>query len=234
MTQLHILGGGAAAGLVRRCAPAFEQRHGAQIHGTFGAVGAMKTQLLQGAACDVLILTQALIDELVAQGEARAETVTPVGLVMTGIAVQENQPAPDVHNAEALRQALLAASAVYFPDPQLATAGIHFMKVMQSLGVVEALASRLKPYPNGATAMKAMADSGDPHAIGCTQVTEILITPGVRWVANLPPGHELATRYTAAVTQRSASSTLAHTFIHELVSPSRAADRDAAGFLPLD
>jgi len=92
----------------------------------------------------------------------------------------------------------------------------------------------LKPYPNGATAMKAMADSGDPHAIGCTQVTEILITPGVRWVANLPPGHELATRYTAAVTQRSASSTLAHTFIHELVSPSRAADRDAAGFLPLD
>ena len=107
------------------------------------------------------------------------------------------------------------------------------MKVLRDLGLAEELAPRLRPHPNGATAMKAMADAGDPRAIGCTQVTEILITPGVELVANLPSGFELATVYTAAVTQRSPSSTLAQALIDELAAPSRITDRQLAGFLPL-
>ena len=233
MNDLHILSGGAAAGLVRRCAPHFEQVHGVQVHGTFGAVGAMKSQLLAGDHCDILILTHAMIEELVAQGQARADTVKDVGVVMTGVAVLAGQPHPDVSNGEALRKAFRAASALYFPDPQLATAGIHCMKVLQSLGLAEELAPRLRPYPNGATAMKAMAEAGDPKAMGCTQVTEILITPGVEWAADLPAGFELATVYTAAVTQRSLAPTLACFLIDELVSPSRANDRRESGFLPL-
>ena len=233
MTDLHILSGGAAAGLVRRCAGHFEQTYGARVHGTFGAVGAMKTKLLAGDPCDILILTESMIQDLVTAGQARADSVRPLGVVMTGVAVLAGQPHPDVSNADALREALRAASAVYFPDPQLATAGIHCMKVLQSLGLADELAARLRPYPNGATAMKAMAEHGDPKALGCTQVTEILITPGVELVADLPPGLELATVYTAAVTQRSPSSTLAQSLIEELASPARATDRRAAGFLPL-
>ena len=233
MTDLHILSGGAAAGLVRRCASDFERTYGARVHGTFGAVGAMKTQLLAGDACDILILTESMIRDLVAAGQARAESVRSLGVVMTGVAVLAGQPHPDVSNADTLRAAFRAASAVYFPDPQLATAGIHCMKVLRDLGLADELAPRLRPHPNGATAMKAMAQAGDPQAIGCTQVTEILITPGVELVDKLPPGFELATVYTAAVTQRSLSSTLAQALIEELASPSRAADRQAAGFLPL-
>ena len=79
MHELHILGGGAAAGLVKRCSADFEQTHHARLHGTFGAVGAMKTRLLEGAPCDVLILTQALIESLVADGQALADSVTQFG-----------------------------------------------------------------------------------------------------------------------------------------------------------
>ena len=233
MHELHILGGGASAGLVKRCSADFEQTHHARLHGTFGAVGAMKTRLLEGAPCDVLILTQALIESLVADGQALADSVTPVGVVMTGVAVLEGEVAAPLTDADDLRQRLLQASAVYFPDPQLATAGIHFMKVLQELGVVQALGSRLRPHPNGATAMKAMADSGDPKAIGCTQVTEILITPGVKWIGDLPKGLELATLYTAAVTQRSPAPDLARALVAQLSGPARAADRAQAGFLPV-
>ena len=59
---LRILSGGAAQGLVGRLQPAFEKEHGCRIEGSFGAVGAMKDKLLGGAPCDLLILTQALID----------------------------------------------------------------------------------------------------------------------------------------------------------------------------
>ena len=47
--------------------------------------------------------------------------------------------------------------------------------------------------------MREMAACGEPGVVGCTQVTEILDTPGVRWVGALPRGYELATVYTAAV-----------------------------------
>ena len=41
--------------------------------------------------------------------------------------------------------------------------------------------------------MAAMAKAGDPNAVGCTQVTEIIITPGVTLTGLLPPPHELST-----------------------------------------
>ena len=98
-----------------------------------------------------------------------------------------------------MRAALLAADALYFPDPRQATAGIHFASVLDRLGVSEELAPRLHPLPNGATAMRELAASQSVRPIGCTQVTEILITPGVTLVGALPPGYGLATVYTAAV-----------------------------------
>ena len=88
-----------------------------------------------------------------------------------------------------LRAALIAADAIHFPDPGKATAGIHFDKVVDRLGIRSDVQARLRTFPNGASAMRALADAGG-RAIGCTQATEILATPGVRLVGPLPPGFE--------------------------------------------
>ena len=47
--------------------------------------------------------------------------------------------------------------------------------------------------------MQELAAAGTSRPIGCTQVTEILATPGVSLVGPLPREFELATIYTAAV-----------------------------------
>ena len=57
---------------------------------------------------------------------------------------------------------------------------------------------RLRPFPNGATAMREMSHCPEMGLSGCTQVTEILNTPGITLVARLPKEFELATVYTAA------------------------------------
>jgi len=44
------------------------------------------------------------------------------------------------------REALSQATGVYFPDPALATAGIHFAKVLRALDLYEALESRLREW----------------------------------------------------------------------------------------
>ena len=232
MTSLHLLSGGAAQGLVRQLQASFEAAHGVALDATFGAVGAMKQRLLDGAPCDVLILTQALIDGLVQSGQVRAGSDKKLGIVKTGVAVKTGTAWPDVASADSLRQTLRQATGIYFPDPQLATAGIHFMKVLNELGIASEVAERLRPFPNGATAMKAMAECDDPQVIGCTQVTEILITPGVALVADLPVVFELATVYTAAVCTASRQSQAAAQFIDLMISPAHAGLRQQGGFLP--
>ena len=69
MTTLHILSGGAAQGLVESQRAAFEAAAGCTLAGTFGAVGAMRQRLLDGAPADLLILSRALIEELAADDE---------------------------------------------------------------------------------------------------------------------------------------------------------------------
>ena len=232
MSTLHLLSGGAAQGLVRQLQASFEANSSLQLDATFGAVGAMKQRLLEGAACDVLILTQALIDGLVQSGQVMAGSDRKLGIVKTGIAVKAGTPWPEVASADSLRQALRKATGIYFPDPQLATAGIHFMKVLNELGIASEVAERLRSFPNGATAMKAMAECDDPQVIGCTQVTEILITDGIDLVDDLPPVFELATVYTAAVCTASTHPQAAAQLIDLLVSPVHASLRRQGGFLP--
>jgi molybdate transport system substrate-binding protein len=77
-----------------------------------------------------------------------------------------------------------------------------------------------------------MAACNDPHVIGCTQVTEILITEGIDLVANLPLAFELATMYTAAVRSTSTCAAQAQALIDLLTSPAQAELRAKGGFLP--
>jgi molybdate transport system substrate-binding protein len=228
--RLHVLSGGAAQGVVAALSDEFQATTGYAIDGTFGAVGAMKEKLLAGAPADVLILTRALIDELADAGQVDPGTRADLGRVRTGVAVRAGDPTPDVSTPEALRTALRAASAIFFPDPQRATAGIHFARVLETLGIAAEVAGRLSTHPNGATAMRALAKATGERPIGVTQITEILNTPGVTLVAPLPREFELATLYTAAVCARAPAPDAARRLVALLSDDRTRPVRKKAGF----
>lgn len=230
MKQLQLLSGGAAQGLVTQLQAQFLSQTGFSVQGNFGAVGLMKDRLLSGEPCDVLILTQALIEQLTLRGDLVAGTAHALGRVKTGVAVKSGESEPQVDSPAALKASLLAARGIYFPDPTKATAGIHFMNVLRQLGIEAELSSRLHVFPNGATAMREMAQSTETGLVGCTQVTEILYTPGVKLVAMLPKEFELATVYTAAVCSKAQQPQAAAELIKLLISPEAAALRMAGGF----
>lgn len=224
--KLTILSGGAAHGLVGALAAQFRAATGCEIDGTFSAVGAMRDRLVAGAPADVVVLTRALVDELTHAGHVTAGSAIDVGTVLTGVAVRAGDAEPKVDDAAALSGALRAADAIYFPDPKLATAGIHFAKVLDSLGLGSELTGRLRPFPNGATAMRELAAVTQGRPIGCTQITEILATPGVTLIGPLPTEHELATVYAVGVCTRAADPALAGRFAAMLSDePSRALRR---------
>jgi molybdate transport system substrate-binding protein len=225
---LHLLSGGAAQGLVTRLQADFEAKHGCRIQASFGAVGLMKEKLIAGDPCDLLILSQKLIDELVADRRADAASMRPVGQVQTGLALKAGRAPVQVRNEQELRSLLQGAGAIYFPDPAKATAGIHFFKVLRALGLADR--PELRTFPNGATAMAALAQAPEADAVGCTQVTEILITPGVRPSGVLPPPHELSTTYTAAVASAGEQPELARALIEALTAADAAQARRDCGF----
>jgi molybdate transport system substrate-binding protein len=135
-----------------------------------------------------------------------------------------------VSTAAALKAALLAASAVYFPDPVRATAGIHFAKVLGQLGILEQMQPRFRTYPAGAIAMRELAAAQEDGLIGCTQATEIRYTEGVEFAGMLPPEFELATVYSAAVAAGTPQTALAQAFIALLAGAEAQPLRAAGGF----
>jgi molybdate transport system substrate-binding protein len=228
--KIQILSGGAAQGLVATLAAQFGSATGCEIDGTFDAVGAMRDKLVAGAPADLVILTQALIAELARAGHIAEGSALDIGVVLTGVAVRAGDPQPAIGNPAAVREALRAADAVYFPDPKLATAGIHFAKVVDMLGLRAELAGRLRPFPNGSTAMRELAAAKSARPIGCTQVTEILATPGAELVGPLPKELELATVYAAGVCAKAAQAALARQFVAMLTDDASRDLRRRLGF----
>jgi molybdate transport system substrate-binding protein len=119
--------------------------------------------------------------------------VSDVGRVETAIAVRAGDPLALVHDAASLREVLLGADAIFVPDTKASTAGIHVAKILQQLGIADDVADRLRIHPNGATAMRHLADSDATRPIGCTQSTEIISTKGVTLSGSLPRGCDLST-----------------------------------------
>ena len=228
--QLNILSGGAAQSVVSALAGDFRAATGYELACTFSAVGAMKAKLLAGAPADLVILTQAVIAELAAGGQVLPDSCADLGRVRTGVAVRSGDPLPDVASPSALRSALLAAESIFFPDPQKATAGIHFARVLDTLGIRDTVGARLKSFPNGATAMRELAQAQGTRQIGCTQVTEINNTPGVVLVGLLPREFELATVYSVGVCTNAANPGAARRFAALLTGEPSRALRTKAGF----
>jgi molybdate transport system substrate-binding protein len=231
MTVLSILSGGAAQGLVASLAPKFKALTGLDIEGEFGAVGAMADKLRSGTPADIVVLTAAMIAALAQEKLVVRASISDIGLVETAIAVRVGDPMVSVGNAAALRDAFLAADAIFVPDTTASTAGIHVAKVLQQLDIADEVAARLRIFPNGATAMRHLAETDATRPLGCTQSTEIISTAGVILSGSLPPGCELSTMYTAAVTTRAAAEKQARSLIDLLIGTDQRELRERAGFL---
>ncbi len=227
---LHVLSAGAAKAVVNGVAEA----EGVRIRAEFGAVGAMQERLLAGAPCDVLVLTRAMLDALAARGAVDAATVADLGRVHTSIGLPsralQGHAAPSMRDSAGLRAVLASASGLYVPDLTKSTAGQHVARVLEGLGLRAALADRLREFPNGAAAMRAMAESGDAAAVGCTQESEIRYTEGVTFVDRLPAPYELSTVYAVGMTVGTVDGAAARRFLAALAGEGSRQSREQAGF----
>ena len=100
---------------------------------------------------------------------------------------------PDVASPDALKQALLSASSIAHADPARgATAGAHFARVLEQLGIAEQVKARVTVLPFGGDVIAEVARGR--FEIGVSQSSEIVAHPGVTLAGRLPApyGHQHA------------------------------------------
>ncbi len=230
MATLNIFSAGAAQAVVSQLAQKFQHESGNLINASYGAVGAMKARVVAGEPADVIILTAALIDELVQQGLVVPGSRVDLGKVGTGVAVRAGTPLPDVGNTQVFRGNLLAATRIVCPDPAVATAGKVVLSVLDRLGIAGQIEARLQYFPNGYAAMAHLAQSTGVLEMGITQITEIVANRGVALAGPLPAELQNIAVYSAGLALRSAHPERAKDFIHRLTGFNAQAVLSAAGF----
>ena len=142
----------AAQGIVGAVAEEFRLATGAIVRGTFGAVGAMREKLLQGAPCDAIILTAPLVVSLEAQGHVRLEPPLRSAACDTGIAVRGGERYPAIADGAALQRLAPRRNGHLFSRSG-ARHGRHpfHEQCCASSAFTRLLAERLRPFPNGAS-----------------------------------------------------------------------------------
>lgn len=228
---VHILSGGAAQSLIEELAPKFKADTGWSIVGQYGAVGAMANKLRSGESADLVVLTTSVLDQLAKESLLQPGEFRNVGLVETAVALRANDPPLRIDSADSLRKAFLGADEIFLPDTKASTAGIHLAKVLDQLNIADKVKSKIREFPGGAIAMKNLAASTAPHAIGATQTTEIVSTPGLRLVGTLPKGFELSSMYAAAVPARAVNGPAARMLIDLLSAGAQRSLREGKGFV---
>ena len=219
LPTLRILSAGAAQAVTERLIEALKRERGCDVTADFGAVGAMKARVTGGEAVDVITLTQAMIDELVASGFVQPGSRVDLGKVGTGVAVRAGASVPKISDAHHLRAALLAADKIVCPDPAIATAGKVVLSLLEKLDLSEQLRSRMQFFPNGYAAMKWLAADGTARDLGITQVTEILPNKGVTYAGALPDELQMKTVYSMGVAAAAREPELAKDFIGRFAAP---------------
>ncbi|MDB5743958.1 MAG: hypothetical protein JWR68_2273 [Polaromonas sp.] len=232
MEVLNIFSAGAAKAAVTRVAQSFEADSGMTVNGRYGAVQPLKARLLAGEEADVIVLTDALIEELIERKLVLAGSRADLGTVATGMAVRAGMPVPRIDSLANLRAALLACETVYCPDPAAATAGKVMVQVLRQLGIFDVLGARLQYCASGYETAHRLAQGQGPREMAVMQVTEIAAVDAIALVGPLPAALQIASTYSAGLAAHARHPDRAAEFIRRLTQDRQALATAGFGSCP--
>jgi len=193
--ELRILSAGAVEPGIRPALAAFEHASGHTTRVAFAAAPALRSAVAGAPSADVVVLTDAIIDELAAKGTAIGARA-PVGRVGVGVAVRAGVESPDISSSESLKAALVAADSVVF---NRASTGLYVERMLQQLGLADVVDAKATREPDGASVMKRLLAGTARRELGFGATTEIVLfrDRGVKLVGPLPAALQNYTAYVA-------------------------------------
>lgn len=229
--DVKVLSANGMKGVVEDLRPKFESMTGHKLVITFGTLGAIVQRLTSGETADVVIVPREGVDRLVKDGKASGGAVAVISRSGIGIIVRKGTRKPDISTPEALRDALLAAKSITYLDPAAGgTSGVHFMKVLDRLGISAQMRPKTMLHPSAAAAGVLVA-RGEAE-IGVNLIQELLPLPGTELVGPLPGDLQLTLIFAATTMVDTKNVVSAKALIDFLVTPEAAAVIKSKGMEP--
>ena len=226
--EIRVLSTHAAMGVLNELGPKFERATGNQLSIGYDPAKAVKRQIENGAAFDVAIVTLPVFDDLTVQGKILPETRADIGRSGLGLSVRKGAPKPDIATTEAFKRALLATKSVVRSIE--GTSGIYFEKLLDRLGMTEAMASKIVLGPSGRVAELVARGEAD---MAVQQIAELLPVTGAQYAGPFPPELQLYSEFAAGVATASKHRDAAQAFIATLTTPEAIALFNVAGLEPV-
>lgn len=228
MTILKLLSAGAVKRGVAQIAAEFERATGNRVNVEFAPVPELRRRALAGETADVFVATPAAMDDFASHGIVAADSRGFVGRSRMGVVVHAGAAAPDLADTAAFKRAMLAAGAVVYNE---ASSGLYAAKLLEKLGLKEALGAKGVVVQGGAAVMEYVA--AHPGAVGLAQISEVmvLIDKGcaVKLAAPLPDEIQNETSYEAAAAAASKTQDAARALAIRLTSAAAKAVFAATG-----
>ena len=143
----------------------------------------MTKRIQSGEPVDTAIIQKPAIEALIKEGKMASGSNVVLARSGVAAAVRQGAPKPDIASVDSFKRALLEAKSIAYPVPDAGHAsGIHFLGVIERLGIVQKVNSKAK-FMEGSVAEFAAHDSAD---IVISQPMEILATPGYELIGWLP------------------------------------------------
>lgn len=181
-----------------------------------------------GEAVDVVILSSAAIDSLIAAGSLLPDS--RIDLVKSGvsIAVRSGGPRPDVSTAEALKCAVLAAKTLsYSTGPS----GAYLEKLFERWGILEQIRDRIVVPPPGVPVGSLIA--GGTVELGFQQLSELMGLAGIDVIGPLPPAIQTITVFSGGISCGCTQPELARALLGNLASVASAETKRRHGMEPV-
>src|ERR1019366_5463836 len=143
--EIKVLTAGAYKPVVLALVPAFEKQTGNKVTVDNGTTGQLKKRIEGGEAFDLLVITPAVVDEMIASGKLAAGREVKLASVGIGVVVKEGAPKPDISTVDKFKQALLAAKSVAYIDPASGgSSGIYIDKLLVKLDIADQIRPKAK------------------------------------------------------------------------------------------
>lgn len=185
-------------------------------------------RLQRGETIDVVIASEAVIEQLIADGLIVADSRVDLVRSSIGIAVRAGAPKPDISSVDALRQTLLAAKSIAYSG---SVSGRYVSgELFARLGIAEQMAGKSRRIDRervGAVVARGEAE------IGFQQLSELLPIAGIDIVGPLPAEVQKVSVFSAGVVNASQRQDAARTLIRFLASPAAADTVAKTGLEPI-
>src|SRR2546427_6157496 len=227
--ELKVYAAAAFKSPLTEIAAQYEKETGNKVRAVFDTAGATEQRFRDDPQAVLLITSPAVINDAEKMGRLKDGFTHRLGDSLAGIAYPPGSAKPDVSSAEKLKAALLGAKRIAFSDPARgATVGIHFMKVIESLGIKDQVLRKSTVARDGVETMRLVLE--EKFDIGVTQHSEILQPSPDALARPFPKEYELATTY--ALWHRENISPAAKAFAALLTSPASRTKLEANGIRP--